>query len=219
MGFRGRGNDRRPYRGSTVSATSSSTCTATSSNDDIPINLSFGNFEFEDMKRLGRRGGGVREIAALLRHAQRQSAAHSHMLRSREGLEQRNADLLDTAMRRAAGVKVKDDPKRLAKALAKRRNKKRSSAKKWAERLQKLQKSVDNVVEDRSTARQAAKAQRKAKKNKKKQNSHKSVDKRSGGGGGGGSKVSKKAKKSNDKKGRVGKGRGNAKTKKYGGRK
>ncbi|CBH17538.1 Surfeit locus protein 6, putative [Trypanosoma equiperdum] len=124
--------------------------TATAS---IPLNLSFGNFDFDETKRLGQRGGGVRELAKSLRRAQRQAAAHSQMLKNRGGLEQRNAELLGTAMRRAAGERVKDDPKRLAKALAKRRSKKRTSARKWAGRLEQIQQSVDNVVEDRATTR------------------------------------------------------------------
>ncbi|EKF39469.1 hypothetical protein MOQ_000296 [Trypanosoma cruzi marinkellei] len=161
--------------------------------DEIPLNLSFGNFEFEEMKRVGRRGGGVRELATLLRHAKRQTEAHASMLGSEEGLERRQADLLDTAMRRAVGVKVKDDPKRLARALAKRRNKKRSSAKKWAERLEKLQSSVNTVVEDRTMARQAARMRREGKE-RGKQNPRET--KRAPGAA-----AKKKAKRGTDRKG------------------
>ncbi|RNF20831.1 uncharacterized protein Tco025E_03722 [Trypanosoma conorhini] len=135
----------------------------------LPLNLSFGNFEFEAMKSVGRRGGGARELASLLRHAKRQTAAHASQLGSAAGLERRQADLLDVALRRAAGAKVKDDPKRLAKALARRRNKKRSSAKKWAGRMEKLQQSVNTVVEDRTMARQAARMRREGKEKEKQQ--------------------------------------------------
>ncbi|KEG06116.1 secreted protein [Trypanosoma grayi] len=180
---------------------------AGSSGEAIPLNLSFGNFEFEDMKRLGKRGGGVRELASLLRHAQRQRTAHSALLSTEEGIEQRNAELLGTAMQRAAGMKVKDDPKRLAKALAKRRNKKRSSAKKWAGRLQKLQQSVDSVVEDRTLARQTARAQRE-KKTKDRQRKRESKGGASGGAG------AKRGKKGGDRKGPAAKNKNNKGAKK-----
>ncbi|KAH8606245.1 putative Surfeit locus protein 6 [Trypanosoma vivax] len=121
----------------------------------IPINLSFGNFEFDEIKRTGQRGGGVRELSRSLRRAQQRAALHTQLLYTPGGVEERNAELLDTATRRAAGEKVKDDPKRLAKALARRRNKKRRSAKKWTRRMEQLKQSVDDVLEERARKRKA----------------------------------------------------------------
>nr|CCC95196.1 conserved hypothetical protein [Trypanosoma congolense IL3000] len=150
----------------------------------IPLNLSFGNFEFNESKRFGQRGGGMRELSAALRKAQQRAAIHSQMLQRKGGLEERNADLLGTAIRRAAGERVKDDPKRLAKALAKRRSKKRSSAKKWAGRLEQIKKSVDNVVEEKGTSRAKKWQQKQSLSNGKKDDkSRKSFKEKSSRGG------------------------------------
>ncbi|RNF07581.1 secreted protein [Trypanosoma rangeli] len=182
------------FRGRPKSASRTTGCVAAGAGKDaIPLNLSFGNFEFEEMKRVGQRGGGVRELASLLRHAKRQTESHASLLGSETGLEKRQADLLDIALRRASGAKVKDDPKRLAKALAKRRNKKRRSAKKWAGRIEKLQQSVNTVVENRTMARQAARMGREGKEKGKQQ---KRETKRSAG-----VMAKKKAKKGGDRKG------------------
>jgi hypothetical protein len=129
----------------------------------VPLDLSFGNFEFQEMKSLGKRGGGVRELSSLLRQARRKASTHAEMLHTREGAEMRSNELLSAAMQRAAGLKVKDDAQRITKALAKRRSKKRQSAKKWAKRIKGLEDSVENVVKDRSIQKQTMRARKEAK--------------------------------------------------------
>eukprot|EP00796_Vickermania_ingenoplastis_P007459 gene7459-5255_t len=114
----------------------------------IPIDLSFGAFDFQEYHNVGQRGGGVRELSSLLRAARKQHSEKEGQLRSREGVQHRQQDLLQTAMKRALGEKIKDDPARLSKALAKRRSKKRQSAKKWAKRIEALHHSVEKAVED-----------------------------------------------------------------------
>ena len=131
------------------------------------VSLSFGNFDFQEMHSLGKRGGGVREIAALLRHARRREKHHAELLSHGSGVAIRNDELIATALQRAAGQKVRDDPHRLVRALAKRRNKKRRSAKKWAERLQHLHESAENVVQERASNKQHAQARRSAKQSEK----------------------------------------------------
>lgn len=135
--------------------------------DVIPVGLSFGNFDFQDMKNIGQRGGGMRELATLLRQARRKATQSNAQLRTREGIQQRNVDLLSTALQRASGKKVKDDAAKLSKAMAKRRSKKRQSAKKWAKRLKTLEDSVENVVRDRSISKQTQRARREAKAKEK----------------------------------------------------
>ncbi|CCW62554.1 unnamed protein product [Phytomonas sp. EM1] len=133
----------------------------------IPIDISFGNFDFQDMKNVGQRGGGMRELASLLRQARRKVAGHKQLLHSREGIQLRNRDLLSAAAQRAAGIKVKDDPQRLAKSIAKRKSKKRQSAKRWAKRVKHLEDSVENVVKDRSNAKNMHRMRREASKKEK----------------------------------------------------
>uniref|UniRef100_A0A0A9YM58 Ribosomal RNA-processing protein 14/surfeit locus protein 6 C-terminal domain-containing protein n=1 Tax=Lygus hesperus TaxID=30085 RepID=A0A0A9YM58_LYGHE len=108
----------------------------------MPVNLSFGNFEMQEMQRLGKRGGGVRELTQLLKQARRGAQTHRTLLRSRDGAEMRQAQLLSAAVQRVGGAKVKDDPVRLSRALARRRQKKRQSAKQWAKRMQTLHEAV-----------------------------------------------------------------------------
>ncbi|KAG5477772.1 hypothetical protein LSCM1_05070 [Leishmania martiniquensis] len=144
----------------------------------VPLDLSFGNFEFQEMKSLGKRGGGVRELSSLLRQVHRTAATHSDMLQTRQGAEMRSEDLLASAMQRLAGVKVKDDPHRIAKALAKRRSKKRQSARRWAKRVKSLEDSVESAVKDRSIQKQSMKARKEAKGRAK-------VKRREAAGGGG----------------------------------
>jgi hypothetical protein len=150
------------------------------------LNLSFGNFDFQDMHSIGQRGGGVRELHSLLRHARRTQAQHAVWMQDgATGVERRNIDLLRVAMERTQGRKVRDDPKRLTKALAKKRNRKRSSAKKWAERRKKLEASVENVVTDRNAEKQLARQRREMKKDSKSKS-------KSGTGGKGSSNQGKK---------------------------
>ncbi|KAG5503460.1 hypothetical protein JKF63_05599 [Porcisia hertigi] len=162
----------------------------------VPLDLSFGNFDFQEMKSLGKRGGGVRELSSLLRQARRKAVTHADMLHTRLGAEKRSEDLLCAAMQRSAGLKVKDDPHRIAKALAKRRSKKRQSAKRWAKRIKHLKDSVENVVKDRSIQKQMTKARKDAKvraKDKKREGSGSAA----GGAGrrGGGKKTTAKKNK------------------------
>ncbi|CAG9574588.1 conserved hypothetical protein [Leishmania major strain Friedlin] len=159
----------------------------------VPLDLSFGNFEFQEMKSLGKRGGGVRELSSLLRQARRKAAAHAGMLHTRQGAEMRSEDLLTAAMQRSAGMKVKDDPHRIAKALARRRSKKRQSAKRWARRIRHLEDSVENVVKDRSIQKQTMKARKEAKIRAKEK-------KREATGGGGTGRGSDRGKKTGAKK-------------------
>ncbi|CAJ1025752.1 Surfeit locus protein 6, putative [Leishmania lindenbergi] len=126
----------------------------------IPLDLSFGNFEFQEMKSLGKRGGGVRELSSLLRQARRKAATHAGMLHTQQGAKMRSEDLLSAAVQRSAGMKVKDDPHLIAKALAKHRRTKRQSAKRWAKRIKHLEDSVENVVKDRSIQKQTMKARK-----------------------------------------------------------
>lgn len=124
------------------SSSSSAAATATP-------HLSFGNFDFQEFHRIGQRGGGVRELHSLLRAARgKKHYQDGELLKSRRGAEERKGSLLHTAVLRASGTKVKDDPVKLSRALAKRRQKKRQSAKRWAKRVEALEKSVDSCVKD-----------------------------------------------------------------------
>lgn len=172
----------------------------------VPLDISFGNFEFQEMKSIGKRGGGVRELSSLLRQARRKAATHADMLHTRQGAELRSEDLISAAMQRAAGLKVKDDPHRIAKALAKRRSKKRQSAKRWAKRIKHLEDSVENIVKDRSIQKQTMKAWKEAKVRAKEK-----TREASGGGGGKGSAASGSTKKKAGKGGGSGGGGGGGK--------
>ena len=114
----------------------------------VKLNLSFANVEFQD-RRIGQRGGGIRELHSQLRHAQRTHARQAMMLQSAEGVEERRRELIDVAIQRASGARVRDDPTRLRRKLARKRSQKRSSAKKWAARGKQLQDSIDNAAENR----------------------------------------------------------------------
>lgn len=180
------------------------------------ISLSFNNFDFQEMKSIGKKGGGVRELYANLKKARQMQTRHTGMLQSSDGAEERRQQMLSTALDRAAGKKIKDDPKRIAKALAKRRNKKRQSAKKWAQRKRNLQESVDNYVDERRAQKQRTIASKEAKKNKK-------AEKRgtSSGGKGGKGKPGAGAKgaRKDSKGGKGGKKSGGGKGGKGGGKK
>ncbi|KPA79165.1 hypothetical protein ABB37_05668 [Leptomonas pyrrhocoris] len=132
-------------------------------NHVVPLDISFGNFEFQEMKSLGKRGGGVRELSSLLRQARRKASNYAEMLHTHEGAEARSGELISAAMQRAAGLKVKDDAQRITRALAKRRSKKRQSAKRWAKRIKGLEDSVENIVKDRSIQKQTMRARKDAK--------------------------------------------------------
>ncbi|CBZ27446.1 conserved hypothetical protein [Leishmania mexicana MHOM/GT/2001/U1103] len=162
----------------------------------VPLDLSFGNFEFQEMKSLGKRGGGVRELSSLLRQARRKAATHADMLHTRQGAEMRSEDMLSAAMQRSAGMKVKDDAHRIAKALAKRRSKKRQSAKRWASRIKRLEDSVENVVKDRSIQRQTMKARKEAKVRAKEKKRETTGGGGAGRGSGSGTKMGAKKQKS-----------------------
>ncbi|KPI86030.1 hypothetical protein ABL78_4899 [Leptomonas seymouri] len=173
----------------------------------VPLDLSFGNFEFQDMKSLGKRGGGVRELSSLLRQARRKAANYADMLHTREGVEMRSNELLSAALQRAAGLKVKDDAQRISRALAKRRSKKRQSAKRWAKRIKGLEDSVENVVKDRSIQKQTMRARKEAKVRAKEKKRGVAPGKGSQGGKGGerGGKGAKKGAAAGGKRGKSGK--------------
>lgn len=119
-----------------------------STEEAIPVGISFGSFDFQEFHNAGQRGGGVRELSKCLRTARHKKRLQEEQLQSREGIQQRREDLLIRAARRAVGERIKDDPSKISKALAKRRNRKRQSAKRWEKRVQALQHSVDHCVED-----------------------------------------------------------------------
>lgn len=182
-------------------------------NHVVPLDLSFGNFEFQELKSVGKRGGGVRELSSLLRQARRKASSHAEMLHTREGAEMRSNDLLSAAMQRAAGLKVKDDAQKISKALAKRRSKKRQSAKKWAKRMKALEDSVENVVKDRSIQKQTMRARKEAKARTKEKKRGAATGGKAGDKGGkgrmkgfGGKKDAKKESGSGGKHGKGGKG-------------
>lgn len=182
-------------------------------NHVVPLDLSFGNFEFQELKSVGKRGGGVRELSSLLRQARRKASSHAEMLHTREGAEMRSNDLLSAAMQRAAGLKVKDDAQKISKALAKRRSKKRQSAKKWAKRMKALEDSVENVVKDRSIQKQTMRARKEAKARAKERKRGAATGGKAGNKGGkgrmkgfGGKKDAKKESGSGGKHGKGGKG-------------
>lgn len=168
---------------------------ADSDSGGVPVNLSFGNFAFQALETVGQRGGGVRELSSLLRQARRRASSQRDQLRTRKGIEERNDYLLSTAMQRAAGKKIKDDPHKLNKALAKRRSKKKQSAKRWAKRLRQLEDSVENVVKDRSAARQTTRARKAAKQTAKEKRKSAVKGLRAGGRGGASAASGKRKKK------------------------
>ncbi|CCW66016.1 unnamed protein product [Phytomonas sp. Hart1] len=162
---------------------------------EIPLDISFGNFDFQDLKSVGQRGGGMRELASLLRQARRKVAGHKTLLHSRAGIQMRNRDLLQDAAQRVVGIKVKNDPQRLAKSIAKRKNKKRQSAKRWAKRVKQIEDSVENVVKDRTNAKNVYRMRKEASKKEKikRREAIKAVKSNSGG-----TKKGKKPTKGND---------------------
>lgn len=167
----------------------------------IPVHLTFGTFDFQEHHRLGQRGGGVRELAALLRAARHQKRYESVQLSSPSGVSTRSNELLEKALQRAQGKKIKDDPTRIAKALAKRRSKKRASAKKWSERIAALQKSVDDVVTEKEGSRY------KGKRKDKRSNGKAKTGGMMKGKGGKSSENMKKKNHKDAKKGPSGKGK------------
>lgn len=172
---RGIAHPRRPRPPHRVRASSSSSPPPppATTEEAIPIALSFGAFEFHEMRNLGQRGGGVRELSQCLRSAREQKRRQELLMQTNDGAEQRQKDLLQRAARRAVGEKMKDDPARISKALAKRRSQKRQSAKKWAKRIEALQHSVDHCVEERENNKYKGKKGRKNKEDKKGKNGKK----------------------------------------------
>lgn len=112
------------------------------------LNLSFGSFEFREniISKEGKKGGGVRELFTQLKKAKREKKRFDSQLESQEGVESRKAVLVDRALTRLSGEKVRDDVTRLGRKLAKRRQKKRKSARDWKKRLEAVNKSVDEAV-------------------------------------------------------------------------
>lgn len=168
-----------PYRRRPPHASASPPPPPATTEEAIPIALSFGAFEFHEMRNLGQRGGGVRELSQCLRSAREQKRRQEQLMQTNDGAEMRQKDLLQRAARRAVGEKMKDDPARISKALAKRRSKKRQSAKKWAKRIEALQHSVDHCVEERENNKYKGKKGKKNKEDKKGKNDRK-MDKNKG---------------------------------------
>eukprot|EP00672_Neobodo_designis_P024761 CAMPEP_0174839690 /NCGR_PEP_ID=MMETSP1114-20130205/8207_1 /TAXON_ID=312471 /ORGANISM="Neobodo designis, Strain CCAP 1951/1" /LENGTH=278 /DNA_ID=CAMNT_0016073817 /DNA_START=32 /DNA_END=869 /DNA_ORIENTATION=+ len=136
--------------------------------------MSFNTFEFQEEKTSQKRGGGVREIHVLLSKARKAQRRHEAVAGTYAGEQARLESALETAAQRITGTKIRDDPTRLARALAKRKQKKRKSAKQWAARVEALEKSVDDAVEDVKAGRKvksnnmsAIKARKDAKSKKK----------------------------------------------------
>jgi hypothetical protein len=209
-GYRGRGGPRRPHNPNGGRRDYNHRPAV----DPFAENLSFSNFEFNVDKRVGACGGGVRELNALLRESKRKQRAYQAVAGTAEGEDWRNQQLIQTAIRRAAGEKIKDDPKRLTKTLAKRRNKKRVSAKRWAKRNEALKASVDTAVENRlagkkekkvnpNNAKAEARSEARRVKNAKKAATVKAKDRLRNGPGPGG--------KGKGGKGGAAKGRGKGK--------
>ena len=168
--------------------------------------LSFGHFEFQTDKPVGQRGGGVRELHSLLKHARRKQVRDSVLMQSERGVAHRGEGMLHTALLRVQGHKVKDDASRIAKTLAKRRTKKRKSAKEWAKRRDALQHSVDNILESRHGNKVEKGKLRDAKKGKKNGGKHTepssySNSKQAKGNKGGSNKDRRSEKKSKGGKG------------------
>lgn len=179
-----------------------------SAEEAIPVNVSFGNFDFHEFHNAQQRGGGVRELSSLLRASRRQKRLDEDRLTTRGGAAERRGDLLKTAMMRLRGEKVKDDPSKLSKALAKRRQRKRQSAKKWAKRIDALHQSVEMAGSERARHSGSGK-ERKGKKEQSKLGKQKMK--------GGKQKVGSKA--SSTRQGSASKRAGGGKQQRQGGRK
>ena len=111
-----------------------------------PLNLSFSPFEFRETVNYGsKRGSGMRELYAQLGRARREKVALDRALDSTDGADERRGVLMDKALRRLGGERLRDDPTRLSRRLSRKRSKKRKSARDWARRLSDLQQSVDRV--------------------------------------------------------------------------
>lgn len=110
------------------------------------MDISFGNITFGDEKKSDK-GGGKRELQRLLYAARRRQTRVQRFAGTDEGEQIRKTQLVEHAMQRTLGVKVKDDPKRLVRALARRRQQKRRSAKRWAEKKKELTNSVEEAVD------------------------------------------------------------------------
>ena len=70
----------------------------------IPTNLSFNAFEFHELKTTSSRGGGIRDIHAALKSAQRKQSRNQKLTGTDEGASLLQEDAYATAMQRAGAV-------------------------------------------------------------------------------------------------------------------
>jgi hypothetical protein len=82
--------------------------------------------------------------------AQLLKEAEANQARAETDEEFRKKMLLENALKRAKGEKVKDDPKLLKKTLKKEMAKKKKSAKEWAKRKKDLKKEMAEKQQQRS---------------------------------------------------------------------
>lgn len=88
----------------------------------------------DEMRRRARQRRKSGDLGTLLERAKANQSKLAELQGTKEGAKMEHDQKWDAAARRAAGEKVKDDPKLLAKALKRKERSKAKSAEAWAER-------------------------------------------------------------------------------------
>jgi hypothetical protein len=123
------------------------------------MRLAFGNIQFADGDtagdggvRKGKKGAkkkGKKPLPQLLKEAQAKKERLEELKRTPEGQKLVTEGAWDKLMVKAAGKKVRDDPKLLKRAMKRKASSKRKSAEAWAERKEKVQQASDRKQERR----------------------------------------------------------------------
>ena len=129
----------------------------------------FSNFEFNEVNRKKRSTSTDvptgKNYKVLLKRAKKKKANVSEVeVKDKEqAREMTTKEVWKSALLKAKGVKLKDDPELLKKAMKRREQKKKSSQQKWEERKKMLEKQV-NDRQDKRTKNIAKKKEGRANK-------------------------------------------------------
>eukprot|EP01065_Artemidia_motanka_P039029 TRINITY_DN47867_c0_g1_i1.p2 TRINITY_DN47867_c0_g1~~TRINITY_DN47867_c0_g1_i1.p2 ORF type:complete len:246 (+),score=93.37 TRINITY_DN47867_c0_g1_i1:105-842(+) len=134
--------------------------------DDAPMSFMFNKFDFsaDETARAALkacRGPSKQSMLAKLTKVQEKIRSLSG---TREGVQLAQNTQWQNAMDRAAGIKVKDDPTKLKKALKKKRKSKEKSWKLWQQREEDVKKAKTDGGTVRSTLRKKTEAEKKKEK-------------------------------------------------------
>ena len=143
----------------------------------------------------GISAGWKKRIQKLLEEAEKKQRRMEELRKSGQGVG-KSEEAWDTTMRRAAGEKIKDDPKLLRKSMKRMQRQKQKSKERWAEQLENVKDAKDkkqdirdkNVKErdEKKKAKRMGKAyEDPAKKKASRPGFEGKVNGKLGGGGGG----------------------------------